>query len=617
MNRLANVSVAGNNLSRTRYWLLLAALAASGGALQAQQPYSQYGSGDGQYAAPNQQYGYGQPQYAQPNYAQPQYQQPQYAQPQQYSQAQPYAQQQQQYSQAQPYAQQPQPYPQSQYDQPYAQPQLTQQPQQPLTADQLEQLVAPVALYPDQLLAQLLTAATYPAQVAAADQWLKQMGSAPTDQIAAGADAQANWDPSVKALTAFPQVLSMMDQNLQWTTSLGNAYYNQPQDVMQTVQLMRQRAEDAGNLRSTPQEQMTYDQGAIELAPPNPQVVYVPQYNPWYAYGAPVAPYPGFSLLGAIGSFFGGGAINYGLGIGIGAFENFPWGWLGWAFDWLGHSIFFNHSPYFTHSNTVADWGYPRGGARAYGGWSRDPRYANAGRGFQNSTRAGYGGNQYAARPAQAFGRTGEAVTRPTPQFARPQANGFSSNGFAGNQRGGMQNDMRGGTFDRGYQAQGFGAQNYGAARPMMPNQQAYNRAPETMTRPQAYAGGSAYGYNNRPAQTFAERPGMNYGSPAQAYRMPQSRAPQISAPPMSAPRGFAQEQPRSFAAAPQRSGGFFGHSSEPKNFGGNFGGGSFKAPKSFGGGGGNFKAPKNFGGGGSFKAPKESHSGGGGGRKR
>jgi len=583
MNRLAqNMSLAGNNLSRTRCWLLIAALTASGEALHAQQ-YSQYGGGDEQYAAPTQQYG------QQYGYGQPQYQQPQ-----QYSQAQPYAQQ-------QAYAQQPQ------YDQqPYSQPQLSQQQQQPLSADQLEQLLAPVALYPDQLLAQVLTAATYPAQVASADQWLRQMGSAPADQIAAGADAEAGWDPSVKALTAFPQVLAMLDQNLQWTTGLGNAYYNQPQDVMQTVQLMRQRAEDAGNLRSTPQEQMTYDQGAIELAPPNPQTVYVPQYNPWSAYGAPVAPYPGFSLLGALGSFFGGGAINYGLGIGIGAFENFPWGWLGWAFDWLGHSIFFHHDPYFTHSNTVADWGYPRGGARAYGGWARDPRYANVGRSFQNSNRAGYGSGQYAARPAQAFGRTGEVVTRPTAQFARP------GDGFAGNQRGGMQNEMRGGAFDRGYQAQGFGAQNYGAqnygvARPAMPNQQAYNRAPEAMPRPQAYAGGTAYGYNNRPTQTFAERPGMNYGSAAQAYRMPQA----------SVPRSFAQEQPRNFAAAPQRSGGFFGHSSEPKNFGGNFGGDSFKAPKSFGGGGGNFKAPKNFGGGGSFKAPKESHSGGGGGRKR
>ena len=151
---------------------------------------------------------------------------------------------------------------------------------QPLNAEQLEQLVAPIALYPDTLVAQVLTASTYPAQVVDADRWRQAQGYASPDQIAAGADAQT-WDPSVKALTAFPQVLAQMDRNLQWTTDLGNAYYNQPQDVLEAVQVMRQRAQAAGNLQSTPQEAVSYDQGNIELAPVNPQVVYVPAYNPW------------------------------------------------------------------------------------------------------------------------------------------------------------------------------------------------------------------------------------------------------------------------------------------------------------------------------------------------
>ena len=92
---------------------------------------------------------------------------------------------------------------------------------QPLNADQIEQLVAPIALYPDALLAQVLAASTYPAQVAAADQWLRAQGNASPEQIASGADAQTNWDPSIKARTAFPQVLAQMDRNLQWTTNLG------------------------------------------------------------------------------------------------------------------------------------------------------------------------------------------------------------------------------------------------------------------------------------------------------------------------------------------------------------------------------------------------------------
>ena len=172
------------------------------------------------------------------------------------------------------------------------------QPQmQPLNAQQLEQLVAPIALYPDPLVAQVLTASTYPAQVADADRWRQAQGYAPAEQIAAGADAQ-NWDPSVKALTAFPQVLAEMDRNMRWTTDLGTAYYNQPQDILQAVQVMRQRAQAAGNLQSTPQETVSYDQGNIEVAPANPQVVYVPAYNPWVVYGQPISPYPGFSCWG-------------------------------------------------------------------------------------------------------------------------------------------------------------------------------------------------------------------------------------------------------------------------------------------------------------------------------
>jgi hypothetical protein len=118
-------------------------------------------------------------------------------------------------------------------------------------------------------------------------------GYASPDQIAADADVQ-NWDPSVKALTAFAQVLAQMDRNLQWTTDLGNAYYNQPQDVLEAVQVMRRRAQQAGNLQSTPQQAVHYDQGYVQLMPVNPQVVYVPTYNPWTVYGEQVSPTPGF-----------------------------------------------------------------------------------------------------------------------------------------------------------------------------------------------------------------------------------------------------------------------------------------------------------------------------------
>jgi hypothetical protein len=358
------------------------------------------------------------PQYVQanPNYvAYPQnkpspYQYPQQTDPQQqpYGQ-QPYTQQQQSYPQNQqpdqPYAEQPYANPgymdpgQDDSQSGYGQPQQLQQEAQPLSAEQLEQLVAPIALYPDALIAQILAASTYPAQVAAADNWMRSQGYASPDQIAYGADTQTNWDPSVKALTAFPQVLDMMNRDLRWTTDLGNAYYNQPQDVLQTIQVMRQRAQTAGTLQSTPQEAVSYNQGYIQLAPPNPQVVYVPTYNPWAAYGQPVSPYPGFSFgdaVGAIGSFLGTG-MRFGSGIGIAAFGNTPFGWAGWVLNWLTSSIFFQQSPYYSHSTSVAHWGggYGGGSRSPVGGINRTPRgfdRPQQGQGYERF------GNSYAGR---------------------------------------------------------------------------------------------------------------------------------------------------------------------------------------------------------------------------
>src|ERR1700761_29602 len=238
--------------------------------LLAQQGYPGYS----QY--PQQQYpqaGYGQQSYPQPT----PYGQPAYPQPQAYGQ-QPYYSQQSGYSPQAVYPQQP--YGQGQapaayaqapasYGQPPAYGQAQTQ-MQPLAPQQLEQLVAPIALYPDALIAQILTASTYPAQVADADGWRQTQGYAPAEQIAAGANMQ-NWDPSVKTLTAFPQVLAELDRNIRWTADLGTAYYNQPQDIFNAIQSMRQRAQAAGNLQSTPQESVTYDQGNIEVAAANPQ----------------------------------------------------------------------------------------------------------------------------------------------------------------------------------------------------------------------------------------------------------------------------------------------------------------------------------------------------------
>src|SRR6202166_1028889 len=215
------------------------------------------------------------------------------------------------------------------------------------STQELDQLVAPIALYPDALVAQILAAATYPTQIVEADRWLQQHPDLKGDALAKAVDAQS-WDPGVKALTQFPGLLGMMDKNLSWTSSLGEAYVNGQQNVLDAVQVMRRRAQQAGNLKSTQQETVTTQGTTIVVEPANPQVVYVPEYDPWVVYGDPLAFYPGW--IGVPGFFFDGPGIGFGLGIGIGLFGGFGWGWHHWGTDWHGHGLIHGGHPYFSHS---------------------------------------------------------------------------------------------------------------------------------------------------------------------------------------------------------------------------------------------------------------------------
>ncbi len=275
---------------------------------------------------------------------------------------------------------------------------------QPLAPDQLDQLVAPIALYPDALVAQILAASTYPTQIVEADRWRQSQGNASPEQIASGAESH-NWDPSVKALTAFPTVLVQLDRNIQWTTDLGNAYYNQPQDVMDSVQAMRQKAQAAGNLRSTPQQTVSNDNGQVVIAPANPTVVYVPAYNPWAVYGPPLAVYPGFYWGPPPGVFWGGLAIGFGIGIGIGVFAHWGWGWGHWGVGWGNHAVFYNHNTYITRSTTVINRGYGRPGGPARGFVGARGAYARNG-GFNRA--AGFNHSaSYNHAAAPGFNRSG------------------------------------------------------------------------------------------------------------------------------------------------------------------------------------------------------------------
>jgi hypothetical protein len=212
---------------------------------------------------------------------------------------------------------------------------------------ELQQLVAPIALYPDALVAQILAASTYPTQIVEADRWMQSHSNLKGEELAKEVDKQ-DWDPSVKAITQFPSVLENMDKNLSWTSLLGDAYINQPQDITDAVQTLRQQARNAGHLNSNKQENVTTQGSTIIIEPANPEVVYVPAYDPWLVYGAPIIAYPGWYPVPGI--FWGGVGLSFGIGFGIGYFGGFGWGWDHWGYDWHGRSAFFNHHAFVSHS---------------------------------------------------------------------------------------------------------------------------------------------------------------------------------------------------------------------------------------------------------------------------
>ncbi len=276
------------------------------------------------------------------------------------------------------------------------------------TPEQLQQLVAPIALYPDSLVAQILAASTFPDQIVEADRWVQANPGLQGQALGQAVDQQP-WDPSVKALTAFPSVLGNMDKNLAWTSALGDAYYNQQQDVMDAIQAMRQRAEAAGNLRTTPQQVVSNDGPTIVVQPANPEVVYVPAYDPWLVYGGPMVAWPGWYPYPGI--WFGGPYLSFGIGFGIGFFGGFGWGWNHWGFDWHHHWATYGGARYYSRSNTFYYRNSYRGGVARGGAYTRGggPHGEGFSRGnFSRAPAAPFNGNHQAARGyAAPRGQTG------------------------------------------------------------------------------------------------------------------------------------------------------------------------------------------------------------------
>ncbi|HEJ8017445.1 TPA: DUF3300 domain-containing protein [Serratia marcescens] len=249
----------------------------------------------------------------------------------------------------------------------------------PLTADQLYQLVSPVALFPDKLLAQVLAGAGYPDQISAADAWLAQNRGLQPAALSSAADAQP-WDPSVRGLVQFPDVLDQMAKNIPWTTALGSAYLNDPTDVMNAIQVMRQRAASQGTLKNTPQqrivvaptpryvEQQPYRQRVVAapgetivIEPSQPDTVYVPHYDPWVAYGTPIPAYPSYRYQPSGysgGDMLAAGVISFGVGIAVASlFNQHNSGWHSWDMRWddRRQPVVYRDAPYVSHSTTVVN----------------------------------------------------------------------------------------------------------------------------------------------------------------------------------------------------------------------------------------------------------------------
>src|SRR5271157_1109981 len=251
-----------------------------------------------------------------------------------------------------------------------------------IPADQLDSLVAPIALYPDPLLSQVLVASTYPLEVIQLQQWLAQNKGLNEKQLADAVKKQ-EWDPSIQGLAALPDVVKLQSENIKWTTDLGNAFLAQQNDVMDAVQRMRMKAKDTGNLKSS--EQVKVETKTVESQPvivieqANPQVVYVPSYNPTVVYGAPVYAYPPIAYPPP-GYYAAGMAISFGVGVAMGAMWSGGWGYnSGWGGN---NNVYINNNNNFVNNSNRQNINNANRGnrpsnqpARGNSNWQHNPQH--------------------------------------------------------------------------------------------------------------------------------------------------------------------------------------------------------------------------------------------------
>ncbi len=342
-------------------------------------------------------------------------------------------------------------------------------------AEELEQILAPVALYPDSLLTQILMASTYPLEIVSADRWAKQNKDMKGDALAKALEAQP-WDPSVKSLVNFPQVLAMMSEKLDWTQKVGDAFLAQQKDVMGTVQNLRKKAQASGNLKTTKEQVVKVEQEVIIIEPASPQVIYVPTYNPTVVYGSwaypayppyPVYP-PGYVATTAAFSFMAGAAV--------GAAWGYAWG----NANWRGGDVNINYNQNTNINNNINREKYKQQGQgqgqAGQGKWQHDAGHrggvAYKDQGTAQKYNKGTGGEAAKSR---------EAYRGKTDQGAGARAGTTD--------RGGQASPS---TMDRGGQQSAFGGADRGSAAKMDSSRGQASR--ESMSAQSSQRGGGGGG---------------------------------------------------------------------------------------------------------------------------
>jgi hypothetical protein len=287
--------------------------------------------------------------------------------------------------------------------------------------EELDQILAPIALYPDSLVSQILIASTYPLEIVQADRFAKQNSSLKGDALTKALEAQS-WDPSVKSLVNFPQVVTMMSEKLDWTQKLGDAFLADEKTVMATIQSLRAKAQAAGNLKTTKEQKVIVQEKIIIIEPASPQVVYVPTYNPTVVYGAwPYPAYPPYYYYPP-GYVAATSAFAFASGVALGAAWGYAWG----STNWNGGNVKYNYNQNININNNINRNVYAQQlPANAQGNWQHNPANRKGvpynGQSVQQRYNQATPSQQVQARQAYR-GHTGSALTPQEQQQAQQRA---------------------------------------------------------------------------------------------------------------------------------------------------------------------------------------------------